>query len=135
MLLRVWSLGTGSMLDGRDASAAAASPARRAASAKPSAGRQRVAIIGAGAGGVAPAYFLGPTHDVDLFEARSKIGGHCDSHVIDYRGQRLTVDVGAQFFHPDTHPIYVTLLERSASTTGNASISSATYSWRDTRSV
>ena len=29
-----------------------------------------------------------------------------------YRGKRLTVDVGAQFFHPDTHPIYVTLLEQ-----------------------
>ena len=25
---------------------------------------------------------------------------------------RLTVDLGAQFFHPDTHPIYVTLLEQ-----------------------
>ena len=31
--------------------------------------------------------------------------------MIDYQGQSLTVDVGAQFFHPDTHPIYVTLLE------------------------
>ncbi len=70
-----------------------------------------MAIIGAGAGGVAAAYFLADTHDVDLFEARSKIGGHCDSHVIDYRGRRLTVDIGAQFFHPDTHPIYVTLLQ------------------------
>jgi NADPH-dependent 2,4-dienoyl-CoA reductase/sulfur reductase-like enzyme len=66
--------------------------------AGPSSGRDRVAIIGGGAGGVAAAYFLGGTHDVDLFEAQSKIGGHCDSHVIDYRGQRLTVDVGAQFF-------------------------------------
>jgi predicted NAD/FAD-binding protein len=70
-----------------------------------------VAIIGAGAGGVAAAYFLADTHDVELFEARSKIGGHCDSHVIDYEGRRLTVDIGAQFFHPDTHPIYVSLLE------------------------
>ena len=70
-----------------------------------------MAIIGAGAGGVAAAYFLAGTLDVDLFEARSKIGGHCDSHVIDYRGRRITVDLGAQFFHPDTHPIYVTLLE------------------------
>ena len=51
-------------------------------------------------------------YDVDLFEARSKIGGHCDSRVIDYRGRRVTVDLGAQFFHPDTHPIYVTLLEQ-----------------------
>ncbi|HEX3804017.1 MAG TPA: FAD-dependent oxidoreductase, partial [Solirubrobacteraceae bacterium] len=36
----------------------------------------------------------------------------CDSHVIDYRRHRITVDLGAQFFHPDTHPIYVTLLEQ-----------------------
>ena len=106
------AVGAGSILEGRDAVAAAASPARRAGRAKRSSGRHRVAIIGAGAGGIAGAYLLGGTHDVDLFEARSKIGGHCDSHVISYRGQRLTVDVGAQFFHPDTHPIYVTLLEQ-----------------------
>ena len=68
-------------------------------------------IIGAGAGGVAAAYFLAGTFDVDLFEARSRIGGHCDSRVIKHRGRRITVDLGAQFFHPDTHPIYVTLLE------------------------
>ena len=106
------TLGAGSVLEARDAVAAAASPASRSTSAKPSSDRHRVAIIGAGAGGVAAAYFLAGTHDVDLFEARSKIGGHCDSHVINYRGKRLTVDLGAQFFHPDTHPIYVTLLEQ-----------------------
>ncbi|MBJ7330422.1 MAG: FAD-dependent oxidoreductase [Solirubrobacteraceae bacterium] len=75
------------------------------------AGRDRVAIIGAGAGGVAAAYFLAGTFDVDVFEARSRIGGHCDSRTIDYQGQPVTVDLGAQFFHPDTHPLYVTLLD------------------------
>ena len=74
-------------------------------------GRDRVAIIGAGAGGVAAAYFLAGSFDVDVFESRSRIGGHCDSRVIEHRGRRVTVDLGAQFFHPDTHPIYVTLLE------------------------
>jgi predicted NAD/FAD-binding protein len=73
--------------------------------------RERVAIIGAGAGGVAAAYFLAGSFDVDLFEARSRIGGHCDSREIKHRGRKITVDLGAQFFHPDTHPIYVTLLE------------------------
>jgi predicted NAD/FAD-binding protein len=43
---------------------------------------------------------------------RGKVGGHCDSHVIDYHGESVTVDLGAQLFHPDTHPIYVTLLEQ-----------------------
>jgi predicted NAD/FAD-binding protein len=81
------------------------------AAGRPRPGRDRVAIIGAGAGGVAAAYFLAGRFDVDLFEARSRIGGHCDSRVIRHRGRRITVDLGAQFFHPDTHPIYVTLLE------------------------
>jgi uncharacterized protein len=99
------TLSVSSALEGRDAGAAAASPATRAK-------RERVAVIGAGAGGVAAAYLLGGIHDVDVFEARSEIGGHCDSHVIDYQGRKLTVDLGAQFFHPDTHPIYVTLLEQ-----------------------
>ena len=106
------TLGVGSVLRGADADAAAASPAGVAAGRSTRARRQRVAIIGAGAGGVAAAYLLGGTHDVDLFEARSRIGGHCDSRVVDYRGRKLTVDLGAQFFHPDTHPIYVTLLEQ-----------------------
>jgi predicted NAD/FAD-binding protein len=86
-------------------------PASAAGSARPRPGRERVAIIGAGAGGVAAAYFLAGSLDVDVFEARSRIGGHCDSRVIEHRGRRITVDLGAQFFHPDTHPIYVTLLE------------------------
>src|SRR3954451_22843447 len=86
-------------------------PASAAGNGRPRSGRQRVAIIGAGAGGVAAAYFLAGSFDVDLFEARSRIGGHCDSRVIEHKGRRITVDLGAQFFHPDTHPIYVTLLE------------------------
>ncbi len=84
-------------------------PAGAAASAR--SGRERVAIVGAGAGGVAAAYFLAGSFDVDVFEARSRIGGHCDSRVIKHGGRSITVDLGAQFFHPDTHPIYVTLLE------------------------
>ena len=74
--------------------------------------RPRVAIIGAGAGGVAAAHFLAGPLEVDLFEARARVGGHCDSRVIEYHGRRLTVDLGAQFFHPATHPVYVTLLEQ-----------------------
>jgi uncharacterized protein len=97
------TLGAGAALTGSPATAAPARRPRRH-------GRRRVAIIGAGAGGIAAAYLLDGAHEVDIFESRGKIGGHCDSHTIRYRGRPLTVDVGAQFFHPDTHPIYVTLL-------------------------
>jgi predicted NAD/FAD-binding protein len=74
--------------------------------------RPRVAIIGGGAGGVASAYFLEGSCDVTLFESRPKIGGHCDSQLITYQGPQITVDLGAQFFHPATHPIYTALLEQ-----------------------
>jgi predicted NAD/FAD-binding protein len=85
--------------------------ARAAGGAGGAARRERIAIVGAGAGGVAAAHFLAGTHDVELFESRGRIGGHCDSRMVEHRGHRVTVDLGAQFFHPDTHPIYVTLLE------------------------
>jgi predicted NAD/FAD-binding protein len=98
------------MLTGTAAARAAVSPRRQAPDAEGS-GRARVAIIGAGAGGVMAAYLFGSTIDVDLFEARSTIGGHCDTRVIEDEGVGIVVDVGAQFFHPATHPIYVTLLE------------------------
>jgi predicted NAD/FAD-binding protein len=91
---------------GAGAALAGITPARAAAAAR----RDRVAVIGAGAGGIAAAYFLAGTCAVDVFEARSRIGGHADSRVVTDGGSRVTVDLGAQFFHPDTHPIYVTLL-------------------------
>jgi predicted NAD/FAD-binding protein len=91
--------------------AGSALAADAAAAGGPASRRARAAIVGGGAGGVAAAYFLAGAFAVDLFEARAKIGGQCDSEAIDHQGQRVTVDLGAQFFHPDTHPVYVTLLE------------------------
>jgi predicted NAD/FAD-binding protein len=73
--------------------------------------RPKVAVIGGGAGGVSSAYFLDSDCDVTLFESREKIGGHCDSQLINYKGNQVTVDLGAQFFHPATHPIYTALLQ------------------------
>jgi predicted NAD/FAD-binding protein len=102
------TLGAGAVLVSRDVDAAAASSDARARR-RPR--RGRVAIVGAGTGGVAAAYLLADRFDVDLFEARAKVGGHCDSHAIGGKRHRVIVDLGAQFFHPDTHPIYVTLLE------------------------
>jgi predicted NAD/FAD-binding protein len=74
----------------------------------------RMAIVGGGAGGLAAAYFLDGVCAVDLFESRSKVGGHADSQTVQYGGQPVVVDLGAQFFHPATHPIYVSLLEELA---------------------
>jgi hypothetical protein len=71
----------------------------------------RVAVIGGGMAGVASAWLLDGVCDVRLFEARESLGGNIRTLPISLGGQTRAVDLGAQFFHPDTHPIYVMLLE------------------------
>lgn len=76
------------------------------------AGLRRLAVVGGGMGGLATAWLCDPSWSVDLFEALPKLGGHCDSVVVeDGAGRPIHADIGAQFFHPDTHPLYVCLLE------------------------
>ena len=54
-----------------------------------------VAVIGAGISGLTAAYLLSRGHDVTLFEAADRLGGHAHTHdVTDSAGQRLTVDSG-----------------------------------------
>lgn len=72
---------------------------------------KQLAIIGSGMGGVAASWLCDSEWNIDLFESRHKIGGHCDSVEVEVEGQYFDFDLGAEFFHPDTHPLYVSLLE------------------------
>jgi predicted NAD/FAD-binding protein len=62
-------------------------------------------------GGVATAWLCDHAWRVSLFEAKDKLGGNCDSETITRGGRDFAVDLGAQFFHPETHPTYIALLE------------------------
>src|SRR6516165_681159 len=68
-------------------------------------GRPSVAVVGAGISGLTAAYLLSRTHDVTLFEADERLGGHAHTHdVVDSNGQRLAVD-SAFIVHNDlTYP-------------------------------
>jgi predicted NAD/FAD-binding protein len=67
--------------------------------------------VGGGLAGVACAWLLDGVADAVLFESRSEIGGHAHTIKIDVGGQKLLVDVGAQFFARGPHPTYAKLLE------------------------
>lgn len=67
--------------------------------------RQKIAIIGSGISGLGAAYLLSPQHDVTVFEADHRPGGH--SHTVDIQvdGHRFGVDTGFLVFNERTYPL------------------------------
>ena len=64
---------------------------------------QRIAIIGGGISGLAAAYRLAGTHDVTLFEAEPRLGGHARTMMAGRRGDRA-VDTGFIVFNYANYP-------------------------------
>lgn len=73
----------------------------------------RIAVIGSGVSGLVAAYLLDEHHDVVVFEARDRIGGH--THTVDVRdvdGRPHAVDTGFIVFNETNYPLFCRLLER-----------------------
>jgi uncharacterized protein len=77
----------------------------RAAGAAAHSARPSVAVIGAGISGLTAAYLLSRTHDVTLFEAEGRLGGHAHTHdVTDSDGRQHAVDSGFIVHNDVTYP-------------------------------
>jgi predicted NAD/FAD-binding protein len=83
---------------------------------------RRLAIIGGGMGGVSTAYFCDSGWVIDLFEARSDAGGNAATVVVQDDGEDVAVDLGAESFHPGTHPMYWRLLREIEDATPTGSL-------------
>src|SRR5262245_1803860 len=67
--------------------------------------RPTVGIVGAGVSGLTAAHVLGRTHDVTLFEADQRLGGHAHTHdVTATDGRALRIDSGFIVHNERTYP-------------------------------
>lgn len=71
----------------------------------------RIAIVGAGVTGLVTARRLAARHEVVLFEAQDRLGGHAHTHDVEVGGRRLRVDTGFMVFNRRTYPGFVALLD------------------------
>ena len=72
----------------------------------------RIAVVGSGIAGMASAWLLSRQHEVVLFEADSRLGGHTDSHAVDVAGQSLVVDSGFIVYNEEHYPLLTRLFEQ-----------------------
>ena len=70
----------------------------------------RVAIVGSGISGLVTAHLLHPRHEVVVYEAEARIGGHTHTVDVEVEGERHSVDTGFIVYNEKTYPNFTRLL-------------------------
>lgn len=65
----------------------------------------RIAVVGSGISGLASAWLLSREHEVTLFEASSRLGGHTHTQQIELDGVQHAVDTGFIVFNRAHYPL------------------------------
>jgi predicted NAD/FAD-binding protein len=79
----------------------------------------KIGIIGGGAAGLVTAWLLEQQHDVVLFEAQNRLGGHAHTIYLDFDGTTMPIEIGFEFFNEHLYPTFCRLLEFLAVPTQN----------------
>lgn len=88
-------------------------------------GRLKVAVVGSGISGASAAWALRDVHDVTLYEAEKRPGGHTATVDIDYDGTPLSVDTGFIVYNELNYPNLTALFAHLNVTTHDSDMSFA----------
>ena len=83
----------------------------------------RIAVVGAGIGGVGAAWLLSSAHDVDVYEAETWLGGHARTLDVTAGGVTYPVDAGFMVFNRRTYPNLIRFFEHLGVTAADADMS------------
>jgi predicted NAD/FAD-binding protein len=70
----------------------------------------RVAVVGSGIAGLACAARLHGAHEVTLFEAEDRLGGHASTLTVEHEGRRIAVDTGFIVYNERNYPLFSAML-------------------------
>jgi predicted NAD/FAD-binding protein len=71
----------------------------------------KIAIIGTGIAGNVVSHRLAPDHDITVYEAANRIGGHSNTVDVELGGRRWAVDTGFIVYNDVTYPNFLALLD------------------------
>ena len=71
----------------------------------------KIAIVGTGIAGNTVAWKLAHKHDITVFEADSRIGGHTHTVDVDIAGHQYAIDTGFIVFNDWTYPNFIAMLK------------------------
>ncbi len=85
----------------------------------------RIAIVGTGVAGLTCAHLLAPHHDVTVFEAEDRPGGHAHTVTVEIDGRTHAIDTGFIVFNERNYPIFSRLLDELGVTSRSSDMSFA----------
>jgi len=72
--------------------------------------RPKIAVIGTGISGLTAAYYLNSRCDLTVFEKNDYVGGHTQTHDIEWCGKHHRIDTGFIVFNDWTYPEFIRLM-------------------------
>ena len=91
----------------------------------------KIAVVGTGIAGNTVAHHLSKKHEVTVFEAASRIGGHTNTVTVEHAGRDYAVDTGFIVYNERTYPHFIRLLDKLGVEWQDSDMS---FSVQDTRS-